>query len=48
MLFFRVEKTKIPTALKGNEVFVKMEAAPINPADINLIEGTYHHLKMVR
>ncbi|KAL3882262.1 hypothetical protein ACJMK2_028624 [Sinanodonta woodiana] len=28
--------------LKDDEVLVKMLMAPINPADINMIEGTYH------
>jgi trans-2-enoyl-CoA reductase len=37
----KVEKVKIPTTLKDNEVFIKMEAAPINPADLNIVEGTY-------
>lgn len=37
----KVEKVKIPTTLKENEVFIKMEAAPINPADLNIIEGAY-------
>ncbi|XP_023241791.1 enoyl-[acyl-carrier-protein] reductase, mitochondrial-like [Centruroides sculpturatus] len=27
--------------LEGNEVLIKMLAAPINPADINMIQGTY-------
>eukprot|EP01111_Echinosteliopsis_oligospora_P014928 TRINITY_DN5748_c0_g1_i1.p1 TRINITY_DN5748_c0_g1~~TRINITY_DN5748_c0_g1_i1.p1 ORF type:complete len:367 (-),score=125.73 TRINITY_DN5748_c0_g1_i1:66-1166(-) len=35
------EKQNLATELKPNEVFVRMEAAPINPADINLIEGSY-------
>ena len=35
---------KIPTALKENEVFIKMEAAPINPADLNIVEGTYPNI----
>jgi trans-2-enoyl-CoA reductase len=28
-------------ALKDNEVLLKILAAPVNPADINIIEGTY-------
>lgn len=27
--------------LKGNGVHVKMLAAPINPADLNMVEGSY-------
>jgi len=37
----KAEKQNISTELKPNEVFVRMDAAPINPADINIIEGSY-------
>lgn len=37
----KIEKVKTPTALKDNEVFIRMEAAPINPADLNIVEGSY-------
>ncbi len=33
--------TLIPQAPDGGEVLVRILAAPINPADLNLIEGTY-------
>jgi trans-2-enoyl-CoA reductase len=37
----KLENIPLPNSLKPNEVLVKMLAAPINPADINMIEGTY-------
>jgi len=37
----RVEKEVIPSKVGPNEVIVKMKAAPINPADLNLVEGNY-------
>lgn len=39
-----LENSQVPTALKETEVLVKMKMAPINPSDINMIEGTYHML----
>ncbi|XP_061177201.1 enoyl-[acyl-carrier-protein] reductase, mitochondrial-like [Saccostrea echinata] len=39
-----LENSQILPALKDNEVLVKMKMAPINPSDINMIEGTYHML----
>lgn len=36
----RLEELELPP-LKQNEVRLKMLAAPVNPADLNLIEGTY-------
>lgn len=36
-----LEKEKLPSSLKDDEVLVKMLFAPINPSDINMIEGTY-------
>jgi D-arabinose 1-dehydrogenase-like Zn-dependent alcohol dehydrogenase len=30
-----------------NEVLVKMLMAPINPSDINMIEGTYHNKSLL-
>lgn len=36
----RVEELELP-ALAGGEVRVRLLAAPVNPADLNLIEGTY-------
>lgn len=37
----KIEQETISGDLKSNEVLVRMEAAPINPADINIIEGAY-------
>jgi len=37
----KVEKESISGDLQPNEVLVTLEAAPINPADINIIEGVY-------
>ncbi len=37
----KLEKMPLPTQLSGKQVLVKMLAAPINPADVNIIEGTY-------
>lgn len=37
----RTEKRVITGPLKGHEVLVKMLMAPVNPSDINMIEGTY-------
>jgi len=37
----KMEKETIPTSLKENEVLLKILAAPINPADLNMIEGVY-------
>jgi NADPH:quinone reductase-like Zn-dependent oxidoreductase len=39
--FKRVKTVELPNSLGKSEVLVKMVAAPINPADINLIEGVY-------
>lgn len=36
----RLEKQTLP-AIKDTQVLVKMVMAPINPADINMIEGVY-------
>lgn len=36
-----MEQESISGDLKPNEVLVRMEVAPINPADINVIEGAY-------
>jgi trans-2-enoyl-CoA reductase len=36
-----VEKETISGDLKPNEVLVRMDFAPVNPADLNIIEGTY-------
>ena len=30
-----------PTQLKANEVLIKLLGSPINPADINMVEGKY-------
>lgn len=35
------KELSLPSKIKDNEVLVKMLMAPINPADINMIEGTY-------
>lgn len=37
----KVVKEKISGDLKPNEVIVRLEVAPINPADLNIVEGTY-------
>ncbi len=39
--FSRLEAVPLEGKLGDNEVLVKMEAAPISPADLNTIEGTY-------
>eukprot|EP01104_Vermistella_antarctica_P018830 TRINITY_DN7134_c0_g1_i1.p1 TRINITY_DN7134_c0_g1~~TRINITY_DN7134_c0_g1_i1.p1 ORF type:complete len:385 (+),score=125.10 TRINITY_DN7134_c0_g1_i1:54-1157(+) len=36
----KLESTPVP-AIKDNQVLVKMLASPINPADINMIQGVY-------
>lgn len=36
------ETVSIPSRLRSSEILVKMLMAPINPSDINMIEGTYH------
>ncbi|EFC41710.1 mitochondrial trans-2-enoyl-CoA reductase [Naegleria gruberi] len=37
----KVENVDIDTSVKNDEVVIKMLAAPINPADINTIQGVY-------
>jgi len=37
----KVANETLPSTLGDNQIVVKMIAAPINPADINMIEGTY-------
>jgi len=37
----RVDNVDVDTSAKGDEVVVKMLAAPINPADINTVQGVY-------
>lgn len=37
----QTEKSQLSGPLKGNEVLVKMLMAPVNPSDINMIEGSY-------
>jgi trans-2-enoyl-CoA reductase len=37
----RLDTVSLPSSLEANQVLVKMLAAPINPADINMIEGSY-------
>ena len=39
--FFRVESKQLPTELNESEVLVKFLATPINPADLNQVEGVY-------
>lgn len=41
VLNFRVDDVNIDTSVKGDEVIVKMLAAPINQADINTVQGVY-------
>ena len=36
----RLERRDLPT-LQPGQIQVKMQAAPINPADLNMLEGTY-------
>src|SRR5438067_698609 len=36
----RVEEKELPD-LQPNEVLIEMKAAPINPVDLNVIEGKY-------
>ncbi|OWF39165.1 enoyl-[acyl-carrier-protein] reductase, mitochondrial-like [Mizuhopecten yessoensis] len=38
----RKEIIPMPTKLESSQILVKMLMAPINPSDINMIEGTYH------
>jgi len=44
----KLETEKLPDKLQTNEVLVKMVAAPINPADLNMVEGTYGSLSGVK
>jgi len=37
----KLETEELPAKLSDDQVLVKMVAAPINPADINMIEGVY-------
>ncbi|XP_013081349.2 enoyl-[acyl-carrier-protein] reductase, mitochondrial-like [Biomphalaria glabrata] len=37
----KLKETEVSSHLNSREVLVKMEMSPINPSDINLIEGTY-------
>ncbi len=37
----RVQTEALPKALKPNEILIKILAAPINPADLNMVEGSY-------
>jgi len=37
----KVVDEKLPSSLKDNEILVKFLAAPINPADLNMVQGTY-------
>ena len=39
-----LENCQVSKTLKPTEVLVKMLMAPINPSDINMVEGTYHML----
>ncbi|XP_069130740.1 enoyl-[acyl-carrier-protein] reductase, mitochondrial-like [Argopecten irradians] len=38
----RKEFSPLPKKLASSQILVKMMMAPINPSDINMIEGTYH------
>lgn len=40
----RVDSPVIPSKLKDNEVLIRMLASPINPSDINMIQGVYRLL----
>jgi len=40
----RVDSPVIASQLKDNEVLIRMLASPINPADINMIQGVYRIL----
>lgn len=37
----KTSKSQLSCPLKDNEVLIKMLMAPVNPSDINMIEGTY-------
>jgi len=37
----KLETEKLPSSLQPNEILVQMMMAPINPADLNMIEGVY-------
>eukprot|EP00741_Cyanophora_paradoxa_P023686 tig00021612_g22880.t1 len=37
----KVEKQSIPASIGSNQVLVRMLAAPLNPADFNVVEGVY-------
>lgn len=37
----KTSKSQLSGPLKDNEVLIKMLMAPVNPSDINMIEGTY-------
>ena len=39
-----VDSQMIPSPLKDTEVLIRMLAAPVNPADINMIQGVYRLL----
>lgn len=39
-----LENSQMPRTVQDIEVLVKMIMAPINPSDINMVEGTYHML----
>jgi len=40
----RVDSPVVPSELKDDEVLIRMLASPINPADINMIQGIYRLL----
>jgi len=40
----RVDSPVIPSQLKDTEVLIRMLAAPVNPSDINMIQGVYRLL----
>jgi len=44
----KLETVALPEKLQPNEVLVKMVAAPINPADLNIVEGTYGSISGVK
>lgn len=41
LLFYRLETQPLPSSLGNGQILVKFLASPINPADLNQIEGVY-------
>ena len=41
LVYRRLEKEALPDKIPSKHVCVRFEFAPINPADLNMVEGTY-------